>query len=201
MSPDLLRPVLRDIADRWWLPVLRGVVAIAFGAVCFARPGIGLAALVTLWGAYAIVDGVLAVASSFRRARMGARWGWLLFEGVIGIAAGVFSFAYPGMTALVLLGVIAAWALITGGAEIATAIRLRKLIEGEWMLGLAGVLSIVFGVLLLRNPGPGALAVVWLIGAYAVVFGALLIGVGARLYRWHRVSEPMIPTGGTPTPA
>lgn len=174
---------------RWWALVIRGLAAIAFGVLTFARPAASLFSLVILWGAYAIVDGLFAVVLSIRGARLLPGWGWLLAEGLLGIGAGVVTFLWPGITGLVLLFVIATWAVLTGIAEIATAIRLRRYVRGEWMLAVTGVLSVAFGVLLAVNPGPGALAVTWLIGGYAIVFGALLVGLGVRLQRFIRIAD------------
>jgi len=189
------------LAERWWTFVIRGVAAVLFGIVAIAVPGSSLRALVILWGAYAIVDGVFALMLAAQRGRSGLSWGWLLFEGIVGIGAGVATFFWPTITALVLLTVIAVWAVLTGIAEIATAIQLRRLITGEWLLATSGVLSIAFGILLLLRPGAGALALVWLIGAYAIVFGVLLIGLGLRLNQWRRAGERPIPTSGAPTAA
>ena len=177
------------VSMRWWALVIRGVAAIAFGILTFAKPSISLLALVTLWGAYAIVDGVFSVVLSIRGARIVPGWGWFLAEGLVSIAAGVVTFLWPGITALVLLVMIAVWAVLTGIAEIATAIRLRRHLRGEWLLAASGVLSIVFGVLLVVNPGQGALTVTWLIGAYAVLFGALLVALGVRLHRWTGIAD------------
>jgi uncharacterized membrane protein HdeD (DUF308 family) len=152
-----------------------------FGLVTFFAPGISLAALVLVFGAYAFADGVLAIISAIRRERPGDRWWLLLLEGIAGIGAGIVTLLWPGITALVLLYVIAAWALVTGVLEIAAAIRLRKAIKGEWLLILSGILSVALGVLLVLFPGPGALALVIWIGAYAFVFGALLLALGLRL--------------------
>ena len=174
---------------RWWALVIRGLAAIAFGICTFVAPASSLFALVILWGAYAIVDGVFGIVLSIRGARILPGWGWLLAEGFVSIAAGVVTFLWPGITALVLLFVIATWAVLTGIAEIATAIRLHRHVRGEWMLATAGVLSIAFGVLLAVKPGPGALAVTWLIGGYAIVFGALLVGLGVRLRRLVQIVE------------
>jgi uncharacterized membrane protein HdeD (DUF308 family) len=198
MINDYANPSINQLADRWWTQVIRGAAAILFGILTFAAPVISLVALVAMWGAYALIDGVFNLVTAFRGARAGQRWGWLLFEGVISIAAGVVTFAWPGITALALLVVISAWAVLTGVAEIATAVRLRKQIEGEWLLGLSGVLSIGFGVLLFLFPGPGALALLWMIGAYAIVFGALLTGLGLRLRSWRRATGRPFPSGGTP---
>jgi uncharacterized membrane protein HdeD (DUF308 family) len=159
----------------WWALALRGVIAILFGVAVFLRPDIALEALILLFGAYALVDGVFAIVGVFRGTRSGTpRW-LLLVEGVAGILAGIIAFVYPGLTAIALLYLVAAWAIVTGLAEIATAIRLRQEIQGEWALILGGILSVLFGVLLAVLPGVGILSLIWLIGAYAVVFGVLLL--------------------------
>jgi uncharacterized membrane protein HdeD (DUF308 family) len=180
------------LARNWWALVLRGVFAVLFGIAAFAWPGLTLGALVLLYGAYALVDGAFAVAAALTGTPRGVPWWALLLEGLAGIAIGVMTFAWPGITALVLLYLIAAWAVVTGVFEIVAAVRLRKEVRGEWILALSGVLSILFGIILVANPGAGALAVVWIIGAYAVAFGALMIALGFRL-RSLAVREP----GGT----
>jgi uncharacterized membrane protein HdeD (DUF308 family) len=167
------------LSRNWWAVSLRGLAGILFGIITFVAPPITIAALVLLFGAYAFADGVLAIVSAVRR--RGTDRGLLLLEGLIGIAAGVVTFLWPGIAALALLYVIAAWALVTGAFEIAAAVRLRKVISGEWLLALSGVFSIALGVLLILAPGPGALALVIWIGAYAFVFGALLFALGLRL--------------------
>ena len=177
----------------WWALVLRGLAAIGFGVLAFLWPHITLTALVFLWGAYALVDGVLAIAAGVKSHGENKRWWVLLLEGILGVAAGVIAFVIPGITALVLLIVIAAWAMVTGVFEIAAAIQLRKFIKGEWLLALAGVASVLFGFALLLNPSAGAIALVWLIGAYAIVFGVLLIGLGLRLHSLVRSVDRMSP--------
>jgi uncharacterized membrane protein HdeD (DUF308 family) len=144
-------------------------------------PAISLAAVVLLWGAYAFADGVLALVSAIRRRGESDRWWLFLVEGLVGIAAGVLTLIWPGITAIALLYLIAAWALVTGVLEIAAAIRLGKVIAHEWLLGLSGIASLGFGILLVLFPGAGALAVVLWIGAYTLVFGALLIALAFRL--------------------
>lgn len=176
------------VTTRWWALVIRGLAAIAFGVLAFAKPSISLFALVILWGAYAIVDGVFAVVVAIRGARVVPGWGWLLAEGIVSIASGVVTYLWPGITAVVLLAMIAAWAVLTGIAEIATAIRLRRELHGEWMLAATGVLSIAFGAILAMRPLAGALAVTWLIGLYAILFGGLLVGLGFRLHRWQEIA-------------
>lgn len=201
MNADYANLNVNALAARWWVLVIRGIAAILFGILAIVVPGASLLALVIIWGVYALVDGVFSLILAARGARAGRSWGWLLFGGIVGIAAGVVAFAWPGITAMVLLFVIAFWAVLTGIAEIAAAIWLRREISGEWLLVTSGILSIIFGVLLLLFPGAGALAVVWMIGAYAIIYGALLIGLGVRLHRWDRSHERPLPTGGTPTPA
>jgi uncharacterized membrane protein HdeD (DUF308 family) len=131
-----------------------------------------LATLVLFWGAFVLVDGVLSLISAIRGGGPGSRW-WLALVGLAGIAAGIITFAYPGLTSLVLLFVIAFWAIIAGVFEIVGAVTLRKEIENEWMLILAGALSVIFGVILLMQPAAGALALAWLIAGYAIAFGIL----------------------------
>jgi uncharacterized membrane protein HdeD (DUF308 family) len=171
------------LAPRWWTFVLRGIAAILFGVITFALPGISALALVLLWGTYAVANGVLGtVLAAAGAARGGGRWGWLLFEGVVSIVAGVVAFAWPRMTALVLLTLIGFWAFFVGIAQIVAASELRRVLKGEWRLALSGALSIAFSLLILVFPRAGALAVVTLIGTYAIFFGTLLTALGIRLH-------------------
>lgn len=184
------RPVevleIDTLARNWWAVLLRGIAGILFGVATFFAPAISLAALVLLFGAYAFVDGILTLVSALRNRATNERWWVLLLEGLTGVLAGVVTFIWPGITALALLYLIAAWALITGALELAAAIRLRKVIDHEWLLVLSGIASIGLGVLLAMFPGAGALAVVLWIGAYALVFGVLLVALGFRLRSWER---------------
>jgi uncharacterized membrane protein HdeD (DUF308 family) len=157
------------------LLVLRGVAAIIFGVLTWVLPGISLVSLVLLFGAYATVDGILNIWVAFAGPREEESWWVLLLWGLVGIGVGILTFTHPDLTALALLFYIAAWAIATGVLEIVAAIRLRKVIEGEWWLILAGLASVVFGVLLMARPGVGALAVLWLIASYAIVFGVFLL--------------------------
>ena len=175
--------MLEVLSRRWWAVVLRGVVAVVFGLLAMVWPGITLLALVALFAAYALVDGAVTLAAAFGPRRAGTSRGWLIVEGIAGVLAGILTFVWPDITALVLLWLIAAWAIVTGVLEVVAAVRLRKEITGEWLLALSGVLSVLFGILLVLWPATGALAVVLLIGAYAVVFGGVLIGLGLRLRR------------------
>jgi uncharacterized membrane protein HdeD (DUF308 family) len=177
------------LTRNWWALVIRGIFGLIFGALAFAWPGLTLGVLVLLFGAYAIVDGIFAIVASFDTKGTEKKWWALLLEGLLGIAAGVVTFMWPGLTALTLLYVIGFWAIATGVTEIAAAIKLRKIIKHEWLLALAGVASIVFGALLFAYPGAGALAVVWWIGAYAIFFGIMLISLGLRLRGQERAIE------------
>ena len=170
-----------DLSRNWGWIVVRGIAAVIFGVLALVLPGITLAALVLLWGAYALADGMIALIAAFRIRDRGKPFWALVMVGILGIAAGILTFIWPGMTAIVLLAFIAAWSLVMGIFQIIAAVRLRKSIEKEWLLGLSGLLSVIFGVLMLINPGAGALAVVWVIGAYAIVFGVLLIAMGFKV--------------------
>lgn len=158
---------------------LRGVLAILFGIAALVWPGLTLRVLVALFGAWAIIDGVAAIFSVGRHREAG-RWWAVLVEGVLGIAAGLVAFLWPGITAIVLVLVIGAWALVTGILEIAAAIRLRREMEDEWLLGLAGIISSVFGIALIAFPGAGALALVALIAGFAIAFGIAMLLLGLR---------------------
>jgi len=173
--------MLEYLGRNWGWIVLRGVVAVLFGVLAFAWPGITLAALVIVWGAYALADGVLALIAAWRVRDQGRPFWSLLIVGLLGIGAGVVTFLWPAITALSLLMIIAAWAVVMGVFQIVAAVRLRKVIQSEWLLGLSGLLSVIFGVVVFAQPGAGALAVIWMIGSYAILFGILLIVLGVRL--------------------
>jgi len=173
-----------NLLTDWRMVALRGGAALAFGLLTLIWPGLTLWALVVLFGAYALADGVVMLGAAIaNRLPVGRGRGWLVFDGIAGITAGVVTFAWPDVTALALLFVIAAWAIITGVVEVATAIELRQVIHNEWLLGLGGVASVVFGILLLITPGDGALVITWLIGWYALFFGVMLLSLAFRLRR------------------
>jgi uncharacterized membrane protein HdeD (DUF308 family) len=161
--------------------LLRGIAAIVFGVLAFVWPGLTLFTLIILYGAYALIDGVIALIAAFSGGAKPAPTWWLIVAGIAGIAAGIATFVWPGITALVLIVFIGVWSIVRGIFEIVGAIKLRKEIDNEWWLILAGALSVVFGVLVLIMPGAGALALIWVIGAYAIVFGILLVGLSFRL--------------------
>ncbi|HEY2106133.1 MAG TPA: HdeD family acid-resistance protein [Candidatus Binataceae bacterium] len=169
------------LARRWWLITLRGVAAIIFGLLAIALPRITLATLILLFGAYAFADGIFAVIHAIGGGdESESRW-LLLLEGLLGIGVGLITFFEPGLTAIAMLFYIAAWSLATGVLEIAAALRLRKQVTGEFWLLLGGLCSIVFAIIVMVHPGAGALALVWLIGAYALLFGIFLLALGLRL--------------------
>ncbi len=174
------------LAHNWWVILVRGMLGVAFGLITLFSPGISLAALVLLFGAYAFVDGVFAMVSAIRRQDRSEPWWLFLLEGVAGIGAGVMTFVWPGLTAIVLLYLIAAWALVTGAFELGAAIRLRKAISDEWLLVLSGIASVALGIVMMLFPGPGALALVLWIGAAAFVSGIMMIGLSFRLRSWNR---------------
>jgi uncharacterized membrane protein HdeD (DUF308 family) len=170
-----------ELARNWWLLALRGVLGILFGIGAFVWPGATLTALILVFGAYVFVDGIFAVVAGIGMRTQLSLWWVVLLEGVAGIILGLLTFRSPDITALVLLSLIAAWSIITGIFEIATALRLRKLIANEWLLILSGVLSIIFGILLIAQPGAGAISIVWLLGAYALLFGIFTLMLALRL--------------------
>lgn len=176
------------LARNWGWIALRGVVAVLFGLFALLYPALTLVVLVFLFGAYAVIDGLLIIASAVIDRRQRPHWVALLVSGVLAVGIGVLAFVLPEVTALALLYLIAAWAVVTGLAEIVVAVRLRKVLTGEWLLIVAGVLAVAFGVLLFVFPGAGALAMVLWIGAYALVTGVLLIAFALRLRRWHKAS-------------
>lgn len=169
------------LATNWWSLVVRGVLAIVVGLVAFLFPGITLGALVILFGVYALLDGIFGIAGALRASHAHDRWGWLLFEGISGIVAAAVTIFWPGITALALVYLIGAWALVTGILEIASAIQLRHYVPGEWILILSGLASIVFGVFVLAVPLAGAVAIALCVGVYAVFFGVLMVTLGIRL--------------------
>lgn len=176
--------MVNTLAQNWWTLVLRGVAAVIFGILAYVWPGITFTVLVLFFGAYALWDGVFALIAAFRT-QAERRWP-LVMEGLVGIAAGVLTLIWPGAATLALLLIIGAWAFVTGIFEIVAAIRLREEIEGEWLLLISGLLSVLFGIALAIWPAAGLVAVTWLIGAYSIVFGILLIVLGFRLRNWGK---------------
>jgi len=172
--------MVHALAKNWWLLLLRGIAAIIFGLLAFAWPGLTLVTLILFYGAFVLVDGVLAVIAAITGGVPGSRW-WLAIIGLLGIAAGLVTFMMPGLTAVLLLLFIAGWAIATGVFQIIGAIKLRKEIDNEWLLILGGIISVLVGVSMMLAPGAGALALVWVIGAYSVVIGAIFVALALRL--------------------
>lgn len=173
---------MADILTRnWWLVVLRGVLAILFGIAAFIWPSLTLAALVILFGAYAFVDGIFAIGSGISGALSGSSRWWLVLGGIAGVIVGLITFFYPGITAVTLLYFIGAWAIVTGVFQVIGAIELRQVIKDEWLLIFSGVLSVIFGVLVFVYPQATALSIIWLIAAYAVIFGIATVALGFRV--------------------
>ncbi len=172
------------VARNWWLFLLRGLAGLSFGVLSLIWPGISLVTLVLLFGAYALVDGAFALAAAIiGRGDAEFKW-WLVLVGLIGIGIGIATFAWPGLTALTLLYFIAGWIIATGLLQIIGAVELRNVIENEWWLILDGALSVLFGILLFIMPGAGAVALIWLIASFAIVYGLLMIGFAFRVKKF-----------------
>lgn len=187
------------LSKNWWLVLLRGIVAILFSFLVFSRPGITLAALILAFGIYILVEGVAGITSAIRMRHQDEHWWVLLLEGLAAIAISLITLTSPGTTALVLLFYIATWAMITGVLRVVTAIRLRHEIKGEFWMIVGGIVSVAFGVLLLRYPGEGALAVLTYIGLWAMVTGVSLVLLSFRMR--HLAKEIGTPMGGRPVQA
>lgn len=169
------------LAESWWAVGLRGLLGIAFGLICLLVPAAAILALVLLFSAYMLVDGVLAIVSGIKAARSGERWGLLILEGVVDIAAGAIAFLWPAITAVAFVLIIAVWALISGALMLAAAFSL-KMEHGRWWLALGGIASIIFGVVLIIAPVVGAVVLTWWLGAYALIFGVLLLVLAFQLH-------------------
>jgi uncharacterized membrane protein HdeD (DUF308 family) len=176
--------MLHALAKCWWLLLLRGISAILFGVLAFIWPGLTLVTLVLLYGAFALVDGVISLIAAFTgSAKLVPTW-WLVVVGLLGLAAGIVTFAWPAITAILLVLFIGAWALVHGVFEMIGAIQLRKEIDNEWMLILGGALSVIFGLLVIIAPGAGALGLIWAIASYAIVFGFIVLALRMRKYSY-----------------
>lgn len=180
-SMDAMQSIGEAIYRRWWMVLLRGLAGIIFGIITFVAPGSSATALVIIFGAYAFADGLVLLASAANPPLYGEpRWP-LVLNGLAGLAIGIVTFVRPAATALGLVWLIAVWALFTGVLELVAAIRLRRVIRGEWLLALGGIASIVLGVLLLGSPGAGLLTLVIWMGVYVLAFGVLLTVLAFRL--------------------
>ncbi|MFD6319427.1 HdeD family acid-resistance protein [Methylorubrum populi] len=183
-GPARLDAMSAVLARNWWLVALRGLLAILFGVIAFVAPGAFVLSLVLFFAAYMLVDGIFGIVAAVRAAQRHDRWGFLLLEGLLDIVVGVAAFLVPAAAVWAFVLLVAAWALVSGGLMIAAAFRLH-LHYGRWWLGLGGVVSVLFGIALLINPGMSALVLTWWLGAYAVVFGVLLLILGFRLRSRH----------------
>lgn len=172
--------MLGVLRQHWWAVTLRGLVAVLFGICAIVWPGLTVGILVALFGAYAIVDGVFNVIAALRGSA-GTHRTSLLVHGIFSIILGILIWAWPGLTALAALYFIAIWAIIIGVTQIVSAVQLRREIASEWFLGIGGALSVLFGIICFIHPASGVLALIWLIGIYAILFGVTLIGLGLRL--------------------
>jgi uncharacterized membrane protein HdeD (DUF308 family) len=173
--------MLSSLTRNWWVAVLRGLIAVVFGTAAFVWPGLTLEVLIVLFGAYALVDGTSTLIMGVLGAGSNERWWVAVFSGLLGVLAGAVTFLQPAVTMLALVYIIAAWALVTGGVQMVMAIRLRELIQDEWLLGLGGALSVVFGILLATAPAAGVLSLVLLFGYYTISTGLAQVGFGLRL--------------------
>jgi uncharacterized membrane protein HdeD (DUF308 family) len=178
---NIALPMLTMLRKYWWTILLRGIIAIMFGIAAFVWPGMTILFLISLFGVYALLDGSISVIIGIEQYGQQERWWATLLQGIAGIIVGLLTFLWPQVTGLVLLFFIAAWAILTGLFEIMAAIRLRKVIVGEWLLGLSGVISVLFGITLFVHPAAGALAVIWVIGIFAILNGLLLIFLSLRI--------------------
>jgi uncharacterized membrane protein HdeD (DUF308 family) len=198
-TPPLERGVRMEamsaqLAANWWLIALRGVLAILFGVLTFVLPGVALATFIILFSAYMLVDGVFAIIAGVRAAQRHERWGLLIVEGVVDIVVGLVAFAWPVSAVFAFVMLIAAWAIVSGGLMIGAAFRLH-LSHGRWILALAGLVSVLFGIALAVAPGAGALALTLWVGAYAIVFGIALVVLAFRLRGQHTTPSTMAGSG------
>lgn len=180
-SPERLDALSEVLADSWWAVGLRGLLGIAFGLICLLVPAAAILALILLFSAYMLVDGVLAIVSGIKAARNGERWGLLILEGVVDLAAGVIAFLWPAITTVAFVILIAVWAIISGALMLAAAFTL-KIDHGRWWLALGGIASVIFGIVLLIAPVVGAVVLTWWLGAYAIVFGVMLLVLAFQLH-------------------
>jgi uncharacterized membrane protein HdeD (DUF308 family) len=182
------------ITSHWWLFLIRGLLALALGiAVPFFQVA-AIFAIAILVGAYCFADGVVAIVAAFRMSHAGGSWWWLVLEGILGIAVGVVTFFYPGITIFALAYLVGAWAIVTGVLSIASAIRLRQHVPNEWLWMIGAVLSIIFGILVYIAPVFGLLFIVWMVSIYAILAGIFFIWLAFRL----RAHAPLA-SGGSPT--
>jgi uncharacterized membrane protein HdeD (DUF308 family) len=197
-TPDWARcdALSEVLADSWWAVGLRGILGILFGLICLVTPGIAVGAFVILFSAYMLVDGVFAILSGIKAARSGERWGLLILEGIVDIAAGVVAFLWPLITLVALTWLIAIWAIVSGALMLGAAFTLN-IDHGRWWLALGGIASLIFGILLVIEPLVGAVVLTMWIGAYALVFGVFLLILAFQLHSRKEARErKAAPAGG-----
>ncbi|MEE9576420.1 MAG: HdeD family acid-resistance protein [Gemmatimonadota bacterium] len=180
--------MLALLAENWWAFVLRGIFAVLFGIAAVSFPGLTVVILVVLFGFYALVDGFTSLLLAFEAESKGL----YVLGGLVSLAAGVLAFMRPELTAIAVLIVIGIWAIVRGVIEIVTAIQIRKEVEGEWMLAAAGIISVIFGLFVVARPGQGALAIIWVVALFALMFGFLEIGAGFKLRRLRKAGEAVV---------
>jgi uncharacterized membrane protein HdeD (DUF308 family) len=187
-------PMRQLLSENWWVVAIRGLLAIGFGLVMLVLPGVTFEILVLSFGIYALLDGIFTLGSAFRRSNPRKRWWVLIFEGLLNLVAGVLTFLIPAVSAQFIVVLIAVWAVTTGVSEIGAAIRLRREIVGEWLLGLGGILSVLFGVLMFVASGFEAVVAIVLVGTYAIAFGLVVLLLGLRLWSARRTTNDQRPT-------
>jgi uncharacterized membrane protein HdeD (DUF308 family) len=192
-------PLNAVLAQNWWAVAIRGVLGILFGIVALALPGATMLSLVIFFSAYMLVDGVFAIVSAVRAARRHERWGLLTLEGLLNIATGIFAFLWPGLTVVAFVLLVAAWGIVSGVLMLGAAFRLN-VDHGRWWLAFGGIVSILYGVLLVVAPLIGAIVLTWWLGAYALVFGVLLLILAFRLRSMHNAGPPQTRTSRTAMP-
>lgn len=173
--------MLRALSESWWLFLVRGIIAVLFGLAAIVWPELTITTLVIVFGAYAVIDGVIAIIGGFQSRDGNDQWWVYVLIGLAGIIVGIWAMLFPGLTAIGLLYFIAAWLLITGVLQIIYAIRVRREISNEWLLVLSGVLSTILGIVFMIFPGSGAISLIWVIGFYAIFFGGMLVVLAFRL--------------------
>jgi uncharacterized membrane protein HdeD (DUF308 family) len=184
LSPEVIDAKNAVLADNWWAVALRGVFAIIFGIIAFAVPAAAMLALVLVFAAYSLIDGIANIVLAVRGARKHERWGLLLLNGVFGVVIGVIAALWPGITVLAFVFMVGAWAIVSGGLILGAAMSL-KISHGRWLLVFGGIVSLIYGALLFASPLIGALVLTWWVGAYTLIFGVILVVLAFRL-RKHR---------------
>jgi len=177
---------MRALSDYWWITLIRGIIAVIFGIAAIVWPTITLAILLTIFGIFMLIEGIITFISAFQATREETSWFWLVIEGIVDFIIGVAVFAVPGITAVALLYFIAAWAIIAGAIKVITALQNRQEVSGVWLYGLGGIISIIFGLAVLINPGIGAVAIVVAIGLFAISIGVLNFAFSFMLRDWQQ---------------